>query len=139
MKIATERILIRARLMDELVEDGLNVAVPTNECGVDMLAFLETAPVNQRILAVPIQVRDLSDFVARGRNGPQGVALLLAYVSRPTQMKHSHFLAFTRTELLAVIKIMHETRPSRDRDELLEPFKMSPGRWQKKIRALTQA
>jgi hypothetical protein len=139
MNLETELLAIRARLMDELVEDGLNVAVATNECGVDMLAFLETTLVSQRILAVPIQVRDSSDLTARDQKIADGTALIVVYELRASASKHSHLLAFTQTELLTVINQSATSSCGAIQDEFLEPFMMSPGRWRKKIKALIQS
>lgn len=45
----------RARVMDELTEEGVNVALPVGACDMDMLAFVVSSTPARTLVSVPIK------------------------------------------------------------------------------------
>jgi hypothetical protein len=46
----------RARLMDELTEDGVHIALPIAACEIDMLAFVDSRTGAATLVSVPINI-----------------------------------------------------------------------------------
>jgi len=46
----------RAHVIDELMAEGIDVALPLSACDIDMLAFLESRAAPCGLVSVPIQI-----------------------------------------------------------------------------------
>jgi hypothetical protein len=140
-------LLGRQRLIEELVLDGLEVAVPARDRGVDLIAYADLSRQVTRFAARPIQMKA---FTVSGFSVAQKYTkianLLLAYVwyvgytdNNPGKRVTS---GLPYTEAVEVAEAMGwteteswrkgqytSTSPSKDLLKLLEPHRVVPGRW----------
>lgn len=147
MDSQTIELLGRNRLVDELLLAGLEVAVPLRDRGIDLIAYVDLAAVASTFVAVPIQMKAASTRAfsldvkyARISN------LVLTYVWGLQAPEHAQTFALTYKEALGVAERMAWTTtnswaqgsystsaPSKQLCEFLEPFRMSPAAWRKKL------
>jgi hypothetical protein len=143
-----------ARLMNELLEDGVNVALPRGACEIDMLAYVDSRAAECTIASVPIKVTSCcSDALASNLEAARASGLLIALVWGISNSEHARTFAFTPAELTVVkmIAIIGRTSAARSGEpadpactpeavlqNALEPFAMSPGKWRKKIVAILE-
>jgi len=146
------KLVANARVMDELTAEGVNVALPLGACGIDMIAFVESARGDRSHVFVPIQIVVLRDqetsiHLAAARSSDVLTALVWDRGARaPTQS-----FALTSVELTVVkmIDLLHGADAKRAdaeadsvaaRDSVLRhaiaPYAMSPGKWRKKLAAM---
>jgi hypothetical protein len=142
-------LIRRARLMDELLEDGVNVALPTGACEIDMLAYVDSRTAPRTIVSVPIKVASFSsDALSSNLEIARTSGLLIALVWGISNPELVRTFAFTPAELTVVkmIEIIERASATRSGESpnqactpdailqnALEPFAMSPGKWRKKI------
>lgn len=145
MKLDTQivELLGRQRLIAELVRDGLEVAVPVRDRGVDLIAYADLSLQVSRFASRPIQMKASTNS---GFGLDQKYArisdLILAYVWRLADPPAAVTYALPYAEALEVAGAMGwtttaswlrgqyiTTSPSQRLVTLLEPYRMSEGRW----------
>src|ERR1700690_1346162 len=87
MNAELRELMSRARLTDELLEDGVNVALPINACEMDMLAYVNSTTVSCRMLSVPIRVASFpSPSLQKTLEATRatGVLIVLVWGARPS-------------------------------------------------------
>src|ERR1700680_5070471 len=93
----------RARLMDELLQDGVNVALPMGACEIDMLAYVDSRTTPCRIVSVPIKVASFCcDALSSNLEAARASGLLIALVWGISNPEHVRTFAFTPAELTVV-------------------------------------
>jgi hypothetical protein len=137
-------LLGRQRLIGELLRDGLEVAVPVCDRGIDMIAYSDLSRQVVRFSARPIQMKA---FTTEGFTVAQKYTriadLLLAYVWHVGDTQSAVTYALPYTEALGVAdamgwtetaswregKVYTTTSPSKRLLGLLEPYRVGPGKW----------
>ena len=144
------KLAANARLLGELMAEGVNVALPVTACDIDMLALVESSADRPGSVSVPIQIVVLhSDGLARNLEAVPASGLLVALVWDVGESAPVRSFAFTSAELILVkmIDLMSGADveragadPEGAREAVLqnamEPFAMSPGNWRKKLMAM---
>ena len=137
-------LLGRQRLIGELLTDELEVAIPMRDRGVDLIVYADLSRQVTRFVSRPIQMR-ASTAAAFGVNQKYGCIadLILAHVwrladpSRATTfgLRYSEAvrvadeMGWTRTRSWIDGRAYGTSRPSSRFLELLEPNRMTRGRW----------
>jgi hypothetical protein len=131
----------------QLVQSGIEVAVPVRDRGVDLIAYRDLSSEDDRFVACPIQLKvnvgqrfSLDKKYERIRN------LIIAYVWNVEDPPNSSIYALTYNEALAVLDRKGHTKtaswrkgyytiPKADGEllRLLEQYRMRPGQWGRKI------
>ena len=133
----------RQRLMGELLRDGLEVAVPTRDRGVDLVAYADLTPQVRSFVARPIQMKAFSATGFGVAKKYKRIAdLLLAYVWNLETPHEAVTFAMSYDEAVSVAKDMGWTKtpswksgaystsaPSKKLIARLERHRMTPGRW----------
>jgi hypothetical protein len=128
----------RARLMDQLLEDGVNIALPMGACEIDMLAYVNSRTGACRMESVPISVASFcSDALSSNLETARASGLLIALVWGTGNPEDIRTFAFTPAEL-TLVKMIQIIGPGAVLQNALEPFAMSPGKWRKKINAILE-
>jgi hypothetical protein len=147
------QLLACSHLMDELMAEHINVALPVGSCGMDMLASPGAFEESVGILCIPIRVllvrpeRFARDIQSAGTPG-----LLVAISGDVSQPALIQRFALTAAEL-AVVKMIDlinaaeaKRRPAtslHDNGSILlkaiESFAIRPGQWRHKLIAATQS
>ncbi len=141
----------RHHLTDELLFAGLEVATPVRDRGVDLIAYADIDEHLTEFAAFPIQMKaatnrsfGLAQKYERVHN------LLIAYIwhvgdssQRVTYaltyheaFKIAEELGWTRTQSWRRRRAYVTTKPSAKIVSLLEPYRMTPKKWRKKINGL---
>ena len=144
----------RARLMDELLEEGVNVVLPTGASEIDMLAYVDSRTAACTIVSVPIKVTSFcSDALSSNLEAARASGILIMLVWGVSNPEHVRTFAFTPAELtvMKMIGIIGRTgaagsgEPADQRrtpeavlQNALERFAMSPGKWREKIVAILE-
>jgi hypothetical protein len=144
----------RARLMDELMEDGVSVALPIAACEFDMLAFVDSRTEASVLVSVPINIVSFGvDALWSNLKAARTSGLLIARVWEISNPEQVRTFALTPAELtvLKMIQMIERACPvraSRAPDpscareavahKALEPFAMARGKWRKKIVAILE-
>lgn len=153
-EVDIRELLGRARLMEELLEDGVYLALPMGACDTDMLAYLGGGTPVGTLEAVPVKIVS-SSFAALSNvlEGLSAPGLLIALVSGARNAERVRTFALTAAELtvLKMIEIIGRASPAqsgRTSDQgsspewllqkALEPFAMSRGKWRTKIAAILE-
>jgi hypothetical protein len=140
----------RNLLVGELLLDGLEVARPERDRGVDLIAYLDVDSTGGRFVAAPIQMKA---FSAAGfgvdRKYERFPSLLLAYIWYVAEPAKLETYCVTYREALDVADQKGWTKtaswakgrysnnqPGVELRKLLAQHRMLPGRWIKKVRAL---
>jgi hypothetical protein len=137
----------RAHVIDELMAEAINVALPVGACDIDMLAFLESRTEPCGVVSVPIQiVVSHSDALSRNLQAARTLGMLVALVWDIGESAPVRSFALTSAELTVVkmIDLMDAARayagaePGRAQRErmlrnAMKPFAMSRGQWRKKL------
>src|ERR1700730_11601211 len=118
MQVQSEMLELvgRARLMDELLEDGVNVALPMGACEIDMLAYVDSRAAACRIVSVPIKVASFcSDALSSNLEAARASGLLIALVWGLSNPEHARTFAFTPAELtvMKMIEIIERANAAR--------------------------
>ena len=136
-------LLGRQRLMGELLRDGLEVAVPARDRGVDLIAYADLSQQVRSFAARPIQMKAFSATGFGVAQKYERIAdLLLAYVWNLETPQEAVTFAMSYDEAVSVAKEMGWTKtpswkkgaystsaPSKKLIARLERHKMTPGRW----------
>jgi len=140
-------IIGRSYLVSMLVSDGLEVARPERDRGVDLIAYLDLDEAG-RFVACPIQLKAATTASFSLFSKYERIAqLLLAYVWYPNDPGQACAYAlrydeaksvadqmdWTRTESWRARGWYSTTRPSRRLQTLLEPYRMGAGDWRCKV------
>jgi hypothetical protein len=137
-------LLGRQRLIAELIRDGLEVAIPVRDRGVDLIAYADLSKQVIRFASRPIQMKA---FTTSGFSIAQKFSriadLILAYVWHVGELESAVTYALPYSEVIKVAETMgwtstaawteggvySTTNPSKRLLELLDPFRMSQGKW----------
>ena len=136
-------LLGRQRLIGELIRDGLEVAVRARDRGVDLIAYADLSRQVSRFASRPIQMKAST---TSGFGVDQKYArisdLILAYVWHLADPQAAVTYALPYVEAVKVAEAMGWTKtaswlqgqystssPSKRLLTLLEPYRMSGGRW----------
>jgi hypothetical protein len=147
------KLAARARVIDELMAEGVNVALPVGTCDIDMLAFVESRTDPCGLVSVPIQIIVLrGEGLSRNLEAARASGVLVALVWEVDELAPTRSFAFTSAELTLVkmINLMDAADaeraragadPARARREAvlqnaMKPFAMAPGQWRKKLMAI---
>ena len=136
----------RNLLIAQLVAGGLEVAVPTRDRGVDLIAYSDRED-HGRFVAKPIQLKAASaQAFSIDQKYERVTELLLAYVWNVADPTNALTMCLTYSEALAVASEMGWTTtaswkngkysnnsPGRRLRELLVPYEMHPGAWRERI------
>jgi hypothetical protein len=138
----------RNRLGSELLREGLEVAVPARDRGVDLIAYADLSSRVQSFIARPIQMKAASrSSFSLHRKYRRLADLIIAYVWYINDPSKTVTYALTYKEAYAVAKRMKwtktdswkmkhaysTTRPGSRLRELLEPYRMREGKWWEKV------
>jgi hypothetical protein len=138
----------RHRLIEELVEAEIEVALPLRDRGIDLIAYCDSV----KFAAVPIQMKAASaESFAIARKYERFPGIILAYVwhlADPTKAV-TYALTYEDAEKLAGemgwTKNRSWTKPKKENPgwstsyigtklrELLEPHCMTPAKWREKV------
>ena len=146
-------LLGRQRLMSELILSGLEVAVPSRDRGVDLVAYIDLVKQTGRFVAKPIQMKAASRRSFGVKRKYKKISILvLAYVWHLDDPEHSCTYALTYDEAETIARKMGWTKtaswkrsgyntnnPSRRLLELLQPYTMTPEKWWRKIKGRSRA
>ncbi len=136
-------------LVAQLVADGLEVARPERDRGIDLIAYLD----DSRFRAVPILLKAATGrrFELMRKYERIGPRLLLVFAWNVRNPSKTSGYALTYREALKVAKDLGwiktasweragcgSQRPSARMVELLEPYRMGPGHWVQKVSELSQ-
>ena len=146
MDSQTVEIIGRNYLVSRLVADGLEVARPERDRGVDLIAYLDLGEAG-RFVACPIQMKAATKASFSVHHKYERIAqLILAYVWNTQVPNQARAYALTYVEAKQVAEEMgwtntiswqrggySTTRPSRSLQALLEPFLMREGDWRRKV------
>ncbi len=137
-------LLGRQRLMGELLRDGLEVAVPARDRGIDLIPYADLSRQVARFAARPIQMKA---FTSRGFSVAEKYAriadLILAYVSHVGEAQSAVTYALPYAEAVKLGEAMGWTKtpswkegeaystssPSKRLVAFLEPHRMGPRKW----------
>jgi hypothetical protein len=140
----------RNRLGSEILRDGLEVAVPARDRGIDLIAYADLSSHVRKFIARPIQMKAASDESFSIDLKYKKVAdLIIAYVWHVHDPNTSVTYALTYKEALAVARKCwpraqrnsaswsrgrySTTKPSSELRNLLKHFQMSEGTWWEKV------
>ncbi len=137
----------RNYLVTRLVSDGLEVARPERDRGVDLIAYLDLAEEG-RFVAAPIQMKAATEsYFTLSKKYAKIAQLLLVHVWYVTAPDRACAFALTYPEALTVADEMGwlstpswqqrgtytTTAPSARLMKLLEPYEMGPEGWRAKV------
>jgi len=140
----------RAHVIDELMAEAINVALPMGAPNIDLLAFVESRTESCGLVSVPIRiVVSREDCLSRNLEAARVMGMLVALVWNVGELAPIRCFALTSAELtlvkmIALIDGAHAARAgagaelARARREripqnVIEPFAMSRGQWRKKL------
>ena len=137
----------RFALISQLTKDGLEVAVPIRDRGVDLIVYADLDEQGTQFVACPIQLK-----VATGRRFgldrkySRIANLLLVYMWDVQDAAQSRTYALTYSEALDILRRRGHTKtaswekgkysispPGADLVKMLEPFRMEPEGWRARI------
>lgn len=144
-------IIGRNHLINELLLAGLEVALPIRDRGIDLIAYLDLGDQISAFTAFPIQLKasTKSSFSLDGKY-EKFPNLVIAYVWGLASDETSVTYALTYNEVVQIgtelgyiqteswlnHRLYAVTRPGRALISLLEPFRMTPEAWRRKIENL---
>lgn len=143
-------IIGRNRLVNELLQAGLEVALPLRDRGIDLIAYADTGEGLTSFVACPIQMKAASGKAfSIDRKYEKFPNLILAFVWNVGSPNEAETYALTHAEAVAVGDEMGWTltaswekglystsSPSRKLLGLLEPYRMTPEAWRRKVTQL---
>lgn len=134
-------------LIAQLLADGLEVAVPQRDRGIDLIVYADLDE-GGRFIALPIQMKaaKVRSFGV-DRKYDKFPQLLLAHVWNVTEPAHATTICVTQAEATAVADSMgwtatkswtegnaySTTQPSARLLALLQPFVVTPGGWRSRL------
>lgn len=134
----------RHRQMNELLRDGLEVAAPARDRGVDVIAYADLSVQVAKFSAKPIQMKAFSTAGFSVATKHSRISdLLMAYVwhvneqspaityalSYADAVKVAEEMGWTKTTAWTSGGVYTTTRPSERLIVLIDPFRVVPGRW----------
>jgi len=136
-------LLGRNRLIDELLRDNLEVALPIRDRGIDLIAYADRFENVSAYVARPIQMKAAwKQAFAIDRKYEKFPGLLIAYVWNLSSQNNAVTYAMTFSQSCSIAEKMGWTRtaswergnyvsnaPGKRLIELLKPFQMKPGAW----------
>jgi hypothetical protein len=136
-------VLGRQRLIGELLRDGLEVAVPVRDRGVDLIAYADLSQQVALFASRPIQMKAATTSGFGLDQKYERIAdLIMAYVWHLGNPQAAVTYALPYAEAVKVAAAMgwtdtvswqqgkyHSSRPSKRLLGLLAPYEVSPGRW----------
>jgi hypothetical protein len=149
MDTQTIELVGRHRLVSELLKAGLEVALPSRDRGVDLIAYLDLEPELGRFVARPIQLKAASRrSFGIWRKYLKINELIIAYVWHLDGEGQPDTYALTCSEAAAIAEALGWTAtsswnnagvyttnaPSSELCKLLEPHRMTPEKWMAKIK-----
>lgn len=140
-------LLGRNRLIDELLRDNLEVALPVRDRGIDLIAYADLSENVSTYVARPIQMKAAwKQAFAIDRKYEKFPGLIIAYVWNLSRPMEAVTYAMNYRESFSIAEQMGWTRtaswergsyasnaPGKRLLELLEPFKMTAGSWWKLV------
>lgn len=141
-------LLGRNRLVDELLRSGLEVALPERDRGIDLIAYADLDSRVSSFVARPIQMKAASKaHFSIFRKYEKFPDLLLAFVWHLASPDAVKTFALFYDEAIQVGEAMRWTqtsswidkggystqRPSQKLLRLLEPYRMTPEAWWRKV------
>jgi hypothetical protein len=143
-------IIGRNRLVNELLQAGLEVALPLRDHGIDLIAYADSGEGVTAFVACPIQMKAASGKAfSIDRKYEKFPNLIHAFVWNVTSPDGAETYALTHGEAIAIGDKMGWTRtpswgrgsyvtssPSRKLLELLVPYRMTPEAWRQKVMRL---
>ena len=138
----------RNRLGSELLRAGLEVAVPSRDRGIDLIAYADLSVDVRQFIARPIQMKAASQrSFSINRKYERLAGLIIAYVWHLEDQDKAVTYALTWKEALAVATAMRYTRthswkkansysttaPGVELRRLLLPYEMTPEKWRAKV------
>jgi hypothetical protein len=137
----------RNRLSSELLRDGLEVAVPARDRGIDLIAYLDRSTDNGQFIARPIQLKAFSERAfSLFQKYQKTASLIIAYIWYVDNLERTEMYALTYDEAFRVAVEMgwtktaswkkegySTTRPSEELCGLLRPYRMHRGEWKRKV------
>jgi hypothetical protein len=140
-------LLGRNRLIDELLRDNLEVALPIRDRGIDLIAYVDLAVNVSAYVARPIQLKAAwRQTFGIDRKYKRFPGLLIAYVWNLGSQDDAVTYAMSFSQSCSVAEEMNWTQtaswergsyvsntPGKQLIKLLEPFRMTPGAWWKLI------
>lgn len=136
-------LLGRSFLTDQLIRAGLEVAAPLRDRGVDLIAYADLTRTVGQFISKPIQLKIASKRVfSLDRKYERIADLILAYVWHINSDDQTRVYALTYTQAYNVADQLgwtqtrswarsaySNTRPGKQIERLLEPFRMTPESW----------
>ncbi|SPE27907.1 hypothetical protein SBA7_1160003 [Candidatus Sulfotelmatobacter sp. SbA7] len=138
----------RNRLGSELLRDGLEIAVPARDRGIDLIAYADLSARVRKFRARPIQMKAASErSFSIDRKYEKVANLIIAYVWNIHDPGTAVTYALTYQEALIVAKKCwararstswkrgrySTSNPSRKLRGLLGPYRMKEGDWWEKV------
>jgi hypothetical protein len=145
----TTEIIGRNLLVSFLVRDGVEVARPERDRGIDLVAYLDLGETDGGFVACPIQLKAATTrSFAIDAKYDKFTRMLFCHVWHVNDAERAVTYALTYQEALTVAATAgwtattswtvngkySTTRPSKALLELLEPYLMEPGLWKAKLR-----
>ncbi len=140
-------LLGRNRLIDELLRDDLEVAMPVRDRGIDLIAYSDLVQGATTYIARPIQMKAAwtRSFMIERRYA-KFPGLILAFVWHLDDRERAVTYALSYSETVALADELGwtktvsweggryaTTKPSARIVEMLEPYRMTPGKWRQLI------
>lgn len=150
MDTQTLELVGRHRLASELLAAGLEVAMPSRDRGVDLIAYVDVDASLDRFVARPIQLKAASRRMFNLLRKYERInGLLLAYVWHVDGTEPPETYALTYPEAFDIAETMGwtrtaswtagggygTTRPSSRLVSALQPYRMTSTEWRKKVLA----
>lgn len=140
-------ILGRNQLVGELLRAGLEVSVPVRDRGIDVIAYADLFTTVPAFVARPIQMKASSNrSFGLDRKYARFPNLLIAYVWHLDRSEDVVTFALTYDEACRVLQEMGyanttswergnyvNNEPGVELRRLLEPYRMTPGKWRERI------
>lgn len=140
-------LLGRNRLIDELLRDNLEVALPIRDRGIDLIAYVDLGEDVKSYTARPIQMKAAwTRAFSLDRKYEKFPGLILAYVWHLGNRDQAVTFAMTYSEAQGIAEAMSWTKaaswerggystsqPSRKLYGLLERFEMKRGAWRSRL------
>jgi len=137
----------RNRLGSELLRDGLEVAVPARDRGIDLIAYLDRSPDGTDFIARPVQMKAASKrSFSLFQKYEKTRGLIIVYIWFVHNAERTEIYALTYEEAFKIAAKMgwtktaswkkggySTTQPGERLCELLKPYRMHPGDWKGKI------
>ena len=137
-------------LGSEILRDGLDVAVPARDRGIDLIAYADLSSHVKKFIARPIQMKASSAAsYSIDRKYKRVANLIIAYVWYVHDPNKTVTYALTYKEALVIARKCwprakgnstswkrggySTSKPSAELRTLLEPFKITEGQWWEKV------